>query len=415
MKRTPGLTRDASLYFIGKAGAAAGVFAAIPLATRGVGAREFGEFALWSAVALWTSTATIGWVQSAVQRFHRERRLGDRFADYVASVRSALWWGGVGSGIVVATAAAHFSSLTVPAILAMGLLAVANAAYIGRQALAQADLAAGRVVLAEIARGLVLPVVLVCASVLGVMSVGGIALAHALGLLAAVAILSFRSPLPAIGRLRVAELRALWRYGFPVGLWLVTSLASTQIGRLVLELHALPDALAIYAAVHEVIIKAGTLVLMPVVYAAQAHVMAAWADNDMTRVRRSLRRAFMLQGTAGIFIVVGCSMGGDVLRRVLFVGAGGAQSTAVLAAMLAAGVVLGNLGLLAHKGLELGQRTHTMLALALMALLLNGGLCVLLVPELGALGAGVSYAVAQAVYAVSAHACSRGVLARLRA
>jgi O-antigen/teichoic acid export membrane protein len=322
--------------------------------------------------------------------------------------------GGLGSACAVGLAALAFSELDAFAVLSLALLTAANAAYLGHQALAQADLQAGRVVRGDIARGLVLPLALVVAVVLGATSVATVSLAHALGLLAAVVMLArARHDLPAGGTTRLRELVPLARYGVPVGLWLVTTLANAQLGRVVLEACDMPEALAMYAALHEVVVKAGTLVLMPVVYATQSHVMAAWADGDRPAVRRALRRAFVLQLGAGLVLCVGFALGADRLAMLLFGTAPPGGTPLPIAAALGLGVVLANLGLLAHKGLELGKRTPVMLALAVAAVALGLALSVTLVPPLGALGAAIAYALAQAFYAAAAYVCSRRVLARL--
>ncbi len=408
------LERDASYYLVGKACAALGVFAAIPLATRGLDVAAFAEFAVWSAGALWCSTAAMGWLQSGIGRFHRERRGSASFVDYVRTVRLVMRVGAVASAAAVSIAAAALSDLDAVAVLALGVLTPASTFYLGHQSLVQADLLAGRVVRGDIARGLVLPLALVLATALGVTSVATVALAHAVGLLAAVVVLAHgRRDLPRGGSVRLRELVPLARYGVPVGLWLVTTLANAQIGRVVLDACDMPEDLALFAALHEVVVKAGTLVLMPVVYATQSHVMAAWADGDRRSVRRSLRRAFLLQLGAGIALAIGFALGADVLVMLLFGEGPPGGAPLPIAATLGVGVVLANLGLLAHKGLELGQRTLSMLGLAVAAVVLGLVLCVALVPILGALGAALAWALAQAFYAATAYVCSRRVLARL--
>ncbi len=408
------LERDAAYYFVGKACAALGVLAAIPLTTRVLDTGELAEYALWSAAALWTSTAAVGWLQTGVQRFHRERRLAEQDADYLASVRVALRWGALASAAAVVLAALVCSSLPATAVLAIGALSAASSLYLGHQAMTQAELAAKRVVASDIARGLALPLVLVLVAVCGASSVATVTLAQAIGLFAAVALLAAGSPMRREGgRARTHELVALARYGLPLGVWLVITLANAHLGRVALQAFGLPAELATYAALHDVVIKAGTLVLMPVVYAVQGHVMAAWAEGNRTAVRRSLRRAFVLQGAVALVLVVGFAVCAGPIMAVLFDRPPTAGSPVVTIAALAGGVAFANLGLLAHKGLEIGQRTRTMLLLALVALALDAVLCCVLVPVAGALGAALAYLAAQVCYAALAHVCSRRVLARL--
>lgn len=399
--------RDASLYLLGKGGAAIGVVLAIPLVSRSLGAREFADFALWSGVALWCATACVGWLQNGIGRLHRERRLRAGFSTYLGGLRAAFVLGAVASGAFVVLLAELVSELPVAATLGFGLVATASALFMGSQALAQADLEPGRVVVSDLVRGAVLPLVLGAIAGSCGLGIATAAFAHAAALMIAVAVArrgqGWHMSMPT-----VAELRPLWRYGLPIGAWLVVCLASAQLGRVALELVGDPAALGLYAGMQDVIVKSGTLLLMPVCSAIHARAMAWWAEGDHASIARGLRRAFLIQAIVGGGLVVGAAIFGSLLAMILFGDEVPPASTSIpLAVVLAIGVVATNMGLLAHKGLELGHATPSMLALAGAALLLNVAACALLVPLCGGLGAALGFAIAQIFYALAAGWASR--------
>lgn len=402
-----GVARDAKLYFVGKAGAALGVVAAIPLTTRGLGTNDFAEYALWSAAALWSATLCVGWLQTGIGRLHYERVGTPRFPGYFASVRAAIGIAAGAAGIVVMALAFAFSSLGLAEILGFAAFAAAGAWFMGSQSLAQADLEARRVAKSDLIRGATLPLALGLSLVLCDLGVAGAAFAQA-GALAAAVFFARRKTGPPTGPPVWSELRPLLRYGVAIGLWSIVSLASAQLGRAALELAGDPSSLGIYAAVQEVLVKGGTLLLMPVVSAIHAHAMMWWAQGDLASIRNGLRRAFLIQTAIGGVIVLGSLLGAPILAHVLFGDEAPPLSTSMpLTALMAVGIVWANMGLLAHKGLELAHATYTMVALAIGSLLVNALLLALLVPACGAIGAALAFACSQAVYGLAALFCSR--------
>lgn len=405
--------RDATLYLLGKGGAAIGIVVAIPLVTRGLGPREFADFALWSGVALWSATACVGWLQNGVGRLHRERRLRAGFSAYMAGVRGSLVLGALASAALVTTLAWASSDLARREIASFGLLAAATALFMGSQALAHADLEPRGVVTSDLVRGAALPIVLCAIALVGGLGIASAAIAHCVALLVAV-VISRRRQRWQMSTPTLAELRPLLRYGLPIGLWLVVCLASAQLGRVALEWAGDPKALALYAGMQDVIVKGGTLLLMPVCSAIHARAMAWWAEGDHASIQHGLRRAFLIQAAVGGALVLGCAIFGSLLATILFGESAAPASTSIpLAVLLAVGVVATNIGLLAHKGLELGHATGTMLALACGALVTNVIACWLLVPVCGALGAALSFALSQIGYALAAAWSSRRRLTAL--
>lgn len=410
---TARIERDALLYFVGKAGAALGMFAAIGLMTRGLGAATFADFALWSAVALWSATACVGWLQTGIGRLHRERRASERFVGYLASVRTALWVGAGMAGGLVVVLATLLSSQSLAAALSFGSMAASTALFMGHQAVALADLEARRVGRSDLVRGFALPLAMAGAVAVGGLDVVTAALAHAFAMIAAVMVL----PAIAIGRTGPptvaawAELRPLARYGVPIGVWSVICLGNAQLSRAALEIAGDHAALGLFAGIQDVVVKCGTLLLMPVVSAIHGHAMALWAQGDRASVGKGLRRAFVLQTGIGVALVVGAWLGGDALARVLFGSDVPPGSATAVTVLLATGVVLANMGLVAHKGLELVHATHVMVACAAIALLFDALACAFAIPRWGAVGAAAAFAGSQLVYAVLALACSRRALA----
>jgi len=407
---TARIERDALLYFVGKAGAAVGMLAAIGLATRGLGAAAFAEFALWSAVALWSATASVGWLQTGIGRLHRERRAGSRFAGYLASVRVALWLGAATAGSFAASLTALLSAQGPATALAFGAMAASTALFMGHQAVALADLEARRVGRSDLVRGVALPVATAIAILLGGLDVTTAALAHAFAMMAAVMVL------PAVASARKdppmwAELRPLARYGIPIGVWSVICLGNAQLGRAALEIAGDPEALGLYAGLQDVVVKCGTLLLMPVVSAIHGHAMALWAQGDHVAMKSGLRRAFVMQAGIGVVVILVAFVLGERLALLLFGAELPRDSATLVTVLLASGVVAANMGLVAHKGLELVHATGVMVGCAVVALGFDALVCALVVPQYGAVGAAGGFAASQVVYAGLALVCSRRSLA----
>lgn len=407
---TARIERDALLYFVGKAGAALGMFAAIGLVTRALGAAAFADFALWSAVALWSATACVGWLQTGIGRMHRERRTTPRFAGYLASVRATLWLGAGAAGGLVVILATLLSDQSTTAAFSFGLMAASTALFMGHQAVALADLEARRVGRSDLVRGFALPLAMAGAVVLGGLDVVTAALAHAFAMIAAVIVL------PSVGNGGTdapvwAELRPLARYGLPIGVWSVICLGNAQLGRAALEIAGDPEALGLYAGVQDVVVKCGTLLLMPVVSAIHGHAMALWAQGDRAALRSGLRRAFAMQIGIGAMLLVGAFIGGEPLVRLLFGPDIPPGSATLVTVLLALGVVAANMGLVAHKGLELVHATGVMVACAVVALVFNALACAIVIPRWGATAAAAAFAASQVVYALLALVCSRRSLA----
>jgi O-antigen/teichoic acid export membrane protein len=320
-----------------------------------------------------------------------------------------LWLGAALAGGLVTVLVVSLSSQSPGTALSFGLMAASTALFMGHQSVAAADLEARKVGRSDLVRGVALPLATAAAVGLGGLDVATAALAHAVAMIASVMVL------PAITTGRVdppvwAELRPLARYGVPIGIWSVVALGNAQLGRAALEIAGDPEALGLFAGIQDVVVKCGTLLLMPIVSAIHGHAMALWAQGDRTSLRTGLRRAFKLQIGVGVVVVLGALVGGGALARLLFGADVPAGSPTAITALLALGVVLANIGLVAHKGLELVHATAVMVACAVAALAFDALACALVVPSWGAVGAAAAFAASQLVYALLALACSRRAL-----
>jgi hypothetical protein len=73
-------------------------------------------------------------------------------------------------------------------------------------------------------------------------------------------------------------------------------------------------------------------------------------------------------------------------------------------------VILGNFGLIAHKGMEIGERTTVMVVMLLLAVGVNFTTSLCLLPSLGAWGVAYGMLAGNACYLAMTHLLSQKIL-----
>jgi O-antigen/teichoic acid export membrane protein len=199
-------------------------------------------------------------------------------------------------------------------------------------------------------------------------------------------------------------------YGFPLSCWFALALAQPLVGRSFLHYHHLERELGVYTAFQEVTTKASTLLFMPLTYALHGYVMALWAEKDYGRARDAIFRSYLYYSFLGLGIGTGAYLCYPLCERFFFgnplIGSG-----RFLFVVLMGAAMFTQMGLLSHKGLEVGERTKLMLAAMAMSVLMNGGLCFLLMPLGGTLGVAGALLASSLVYCVLTHTFSHATLA----
>jgi O-antigen/teichoic acid export membrane protein len=160
-----------------------------------------------------------------------------------------------------------------------------------------------------------------------------------------------------------------WRFGWPMSIWLACSFLTLYVDRTVLAGHVSSAALGTYAAVSDMVVRGLSMAAMPIVMVLHPIIMRAYNSGQSEAVeilltrwsRRMLFAVLMLTAMSG-------ALGPAVLS---FVGVD--EADPVVVALLTLGVGLWQYALLAHKWLEMRDRTRTMMIFIVVAVLVEVG------------------------------------------
>ncbi len=445
-------------YFLGRVALAAGGFVTVPLLSRALGMQNYGKLSLWLTLTTWLPLVLGGWLQQSILRYHQEYmswqatpiNTEDRTEDNqeynrIDSVKhpgsSDAYCDTVQKLVVMLVSGATLASwLTIALLLphqcspsegiCIALITGASLINIALGARAQAELQASLVVTADFVRT-VLPIVLVGAMVMIHMPChqGEALFAFLVGLVGADLLLycCVRRPVskasPSVGRKQFSTLavsmpvvRRMLGFGLPMGIWFGLTTGQTLIGRLLLEHYGKPQHLAIFTGLQDFLTKTGTVLFMPVTYALHSRVMKLWAEARHGEATDAIRRAYLYQGGLAILLMLSTVGMQRPLCQFLFGRAGtlqGSQESLSLVGLVFAlvlSIVLSNVGLIAHKGLELGERTRIMALSMGLATLFNVVSGRMLVVPFGAVGIAWSLVIANGFYLVASVVGSRRVL-----
>lgn len=393
----------------GKVLAALGMVAAIPWVTRELGAATFGEFGLWLALAVWVSSGCGGWLASSVIRFHKREATGPDTHAYRRTLWLTTLLTSVLAGGVVFAVTAGRGELSARSTIGFAFIALFSVLTNVQLSVAKAELRAGRVALAEIARAFgLLASLWFATTALDTLSLELVVACYAAGHIACFLVLDPTVSVLRVGRPSKRVTAEFARYGLPMGAWFFVSVGHTMLARPVLDALGLQTGLGYYVAIQDLLIKGGTLAFMPLAQAVATHAMADDAQGKVDAVQRLRRRAFTWMSGLGVVFVLGATASSRYAGPLLFGDRSSPPDDAnLLVFFLALGVVVSNLAHLAHLGLQLAERTGLMVGAGLLTLVVNALGCWLLVPQLGAFGAAVAYLLAQLLYVLATAWLSR--------
>lgn len=379
-------------YFVSKIVPGAVVFLCVGALVRILGEYQYGVASLYLGAALIAASALAGWLGQAQLRAAGLHRMLDvpRWV-YVITIVSAA-----PITLVVGTA---FLDVEVggPTLFAAAVLGVAAVA----QSLTLFDVQAAGFS-REYARLETLRALSGAAVAIGLALVfrqaWTVLAGYAVGYVAA--IVPLRS---ARSRQRRAlsrdELRQWWSFGWPMGLWLLSSTLLSLAGRFVVAAMHGPDLAGYFSALYDIVVRGAAVLLFPLILAAHPRIMSAWNDghrDDAVRGCRTLFRRLAL--LSGIIFLGGAAISPWVPA---IVGVGPRPYAVPTVLLLLATALLWQLALAAHKPLELLHRTRWMLAGLVTAVTVNIVLLVLLVPAGGAFGAAIASFVGAGTYLVT--------------
>jgi O-antigen/teichoic acid export membrane protein len=384
--------RDSLNYLLSKViPGVAGLFS-VMVFVRLVGYAEYGRYAVLFAIAMAFAWGFSGWLSqgtlrfqskylapSDLQNFRHATRIGTFFSATAggAALTLALWVWGRHSLSAIAVAVGFFvAALDYTVVLAQYQASLRSSAVLWCEsvravasfllpaalvlALRQKD---HRLLLLGVLLGYLLPVVI---SKLSQRQASG----------GSEAISSLR--LPHRERDFLAE---VWRYGWPVGLWLLCQQGLVVSDRYFIQRFSGDAAAGIYASMYDLIVRSFSLVFAPITQAVHPLAMRHWnvgeRDQSVQAIRSGLRWQFYL------FLPIAAILfaASDPISRIIL-GQTNPQAAAIVLPLALGGYVWQS-ALLAHKPLEILCQTRRMLVGMLTALLINVGGNYWLIPRFG--------------------------------
>lgn len=389
-----GMLRDSRNYFLSKIVPGAAGLLSVIVFVRLVGYAEYGRYAVLYAAAMAFGLGLSGWLSQGTLRFQSKYSAPADSRSFHHATRAgtvlSVTVGGLALAIALWLSHGHSAWSDV---VSLGFFAVALA-YNVVFAQLQASLRSGTVLAYESLRsvgGFVFPVVLVLA--FGRkdhrLLLLGILLGYLLPLLLRAIAgrgestadhghVSWRLALPQRERTVLGE---LWRYGWPVGLWILCQQGLAVCDRYFIQRFAGYSAAGIYASMYDLIVRSLSLVFAPITLAVHPLVMRHWNLGEQARSVQVIRSALRWQLV--LFLPIGAVLflASSALARITLGQPNREAASMVLP--LAIGGFFWQAALLAHKPLEVLCRTRSMLAGILAALAINVCGNYFLIPRFG--------------------------------
>lgn len=370
-------------YFVARAAPAALAAVSVGVFIRIIGTAEYGRYSLIYALVLTVAGFATQWVSQAVLRYQsgfsgRSRAGFRRVVDRAAVLTSV---GGTACLLLLAPWLAPSSAAI---LVAAAAALVTQIAYGIAAARVQAELDVRRFAWAEAARS----GGAVCASFAAVLTIRGhgafgLLLGNGVGTAAGWFVLQRqRVPFPGAARSsdrRIARL--VFSYGWPMAVWSGASVLLNLSDRYIIARFFSLAVVGVYSAVYDVVYKGVGLLLTPIVLATHPLAMRAWNAGHARKAAGVLGSGVRVQLMVGGGVLVCCALLGRFVTQLTL-----GRSDPVAARIvgpIAAGAVLWQIAMLAHKPMELAGRTRTMAVFCFCSFGANVCLNLWLVPWLG--------------------------------
>lgn len=407
------LRREVLSYGSGKAVVGLVGAAIIPILVRTMGTERYGIYGLALSLSLLSSRMAAGWLQQVFLRYTSRYRTDRERHQFIRRMR--------GPAAASVSAAVMFTlvlirldqvsswNIAMASALFSASMVIFTLAFAYSQSRLHAQLAAG----ADSTRVLIPAALLLFLWLVGfhtplTLGVHTVFLIFSVGALAASLLVWRREtrvkPVKQ-HRLPKESIRPYFRYGWPYTVWFAAAAAFPVVARSALRLQD-PDLLGAFVAYQEISIKLATLGLIPVTLAAHARLM-----DNANRSRPTIdfvKLALTVEFAVGLLLVSLGGLFGKWLPGLL--GLEGGLAVRYLVGILSAEVI-GQLGLLVHKGLEVGEKTGLMAMFMVLALASFAVIVVLLTPLTGAVEAVITgLIVSRIFYAAVTFAAGRRYL-----
>lgn len=378
------VVRDTVLYATAKAIPGAVGLLSVIVFVRILGLEAFGQFSVMGATAMMWSTFASAWLTQGILRYYSGPEMPG------AETRRDLQRGCLLSAAAAATAVAislsfQAESSGVAAAAVTCLLSVVTVFQTAAVALCQAKLQPQRVVRLEMIRtasGFILSLSLalaVSASPLSLLA--GTLMGYLLGTAAPAGPATPAAAKP-------EDLATLWRYGWPLSVWLGVQTAFPWLDRFIIGRELGLQETGIFASLSDVVTRSFSLTVFPLILAVHPRMTAHWNQGTTSEAYRLLRWAGLAAIGVSVPLVVFFHFISVPLIDWLFPTpppAGTHPETLVV--WLAISAVVWQLALLIHKPLELRRQTRRMASCLALALAIKVILNLAWIPTYGLHGA----------------------------
>lgn len=248
----------------------------------------------------------------------------------------------------------------------------------------QSDLQPKRILIAEALRGIFtlgVPLAIIWGA--GWRSYGPLLLGIAIGNTIGAVALTAPSPTVKLES-RPEEVRLIKQFaafGIPLTIWMGASLLLNVSDRYLIEWALGLEAVGTYSAMYDVVYKSTSLLLTPLLLASHPLIMRAWNAGEAVEAEHIIRRTVRTTLLLAVPVLLGWGLCAPFIVKIVL----GAPTpgAAALVAPIAGAAVLWSIAVIAHKPLEMRNRTALMCGLAVIALGVQVLLNVLLLPIVG--------------------------------
>jgi O-antigen/teichoic acid export membrane protein len=202
--------------------------------------------------------------------------------------------------------------------------------------------------------------------------------------------------------------RSFLVFGFPMTLWLFSSILLDVGDRYVINFYLGPGPVGIYDVNYKLIAGSAALLVVPITMTLHPYLMGLSAGDSSPMVGKVIGSVVENLTVVGA-LAVGLTAVFHHDIAAIMLGEEFREGSVVMPVVLA-GVFFFNIGTFAHKPFEISGRTRPMVIFGAASAVVNLLACFVLIPVMGYLGAAYGTLLAYLFYTVGVGALGRGII-----
>lgn len=193
----------------------------------------------------------------------------------------------------------------------------------------------------------------------------------------------------------ISVAREFFRFGWPLSVWLLFSQLLVYSDRIILSLFTNSDSVGAYVATSDLIVRGIGMATFPIIMVSHPTIMRTWNAGDRSKADNINRTYFFVTVVIASLLVVITTIYGQSFIGLL-TGIKPPSQTTVF--FLVTGAALWQIGLIAHKPLEMRDQTKQMMWMLILSSMVTISLQFILIPLFGTAGASSSFAIGALCY-----------------